>query len=66
MISLLCECDDDKCSIRADVPLDDAAEFAKRGDLIIIVDGCEHGPEADDELESAREGYNLYRIGGKK
>jgi len=29
--------------------------------LVIIVDGCEHGPEPTDVLVEEREGYKLYK-----
>ena len=56
----LCECDS-PCRLVGDVPV----EVIRRccaGDLVVILDGCEHGPEPGEVLVERGEGWALYRI----
>lgn len=58
--TLWCECTSNSCRLTVDLPLDEAQRLSK-ADLVTIVDGCERGPEASDELVEEHEGYNVYR-----
>lgn len=55
---VLCECGSWTCHLRAELT---PAENRERGELVLIVDGCETGPEAGDVLVRDGDGYRLYR-----
>lgn len=59
MHRLVCECNSVNCSKTVDIPVAtfDATRLAR---AVIIVDGCETGPEPTDELIEKREGYSIY------
>lgn len=58
-VGIFCECGS-RC--RKTIALDAGvySDFSRRG-LIMIVNGCEHGPEPTDVLVEEREGYKLYK-----
>lgn len=58
-VEILCEC---SSLCRKTVALDAGVygDFSRQG-LVIIVNGCKHGPEPTDVLVEEREGYKLYK-----
>lgn len=68
--SLLCQCLGFKCKLSIQVP-EEVANAISRAGYVVIVEGCEHGPDKFDEPvdkslvdnrpESERGGYNLYK-----
>jgi len=59
-IHMLCECDSSDCNLKVEISVKEAHEIIKRNNLILIVDGCQIGPEPTDELKEKRKGYALY------
>ena len=59
-MKVLCECNSFSCNKVISLPLEEAlrAEGLKR---VVIVDGCETGPEPTDTLVSKEKGYMIYR-----
>ena len=55
---ILCECAS-WCRKIVKLDIGMLTDIHRRG-LVIIVDGCEHGPEPTDVLVEEREGYKLY------
>jgi hypothetical protein len=54
----LCECDDDGCTHRLDLALEEYATISRHGDVFIVAPG--HETDADHVIE-ARSGYLLVR-----
>ena len=59
-MKVLCECNSFNCSKVISLSIEEAqrAEGLKR---VIIIDGCETGPESTDTLVSKEKGYSIYR-----
>lgn len=55
-----CECSSWRCHKHIDLAFDDAYERALMPTVILIVDGCPHGPDREDELMAHCVGYSLY------
>lgn len=55
-----CECQSWTCNLQVAIPFKEAWAI-KRSGAIIIVDGCERGPEPTDTPLERRNGYSLYR-----
>lgn len=54
-----CECNGVEC--RCEVEVDELAYVEKeQSGQVIISDNCPHGPEPDDVLVAARDGYGVY------
>jgi hypothetical protein len=58
---VICECDSwDHCGKSVELPVEEALEILRKG-LVIIVDGCQNGPNSTDVLVEKRKGYSIYR-----
>jgi hypothetical protein len=60
-MKVMCECNS-VCSRIGEVP-EDVLIRCFREDLVLIFDGCAHGPEPGEDLVSKGEGWGLYRAG---
>jgi len=59
-ILMLCECNSYYCGKTVNVSIG-TAQRIKSNDHIIIVEGCETGPEKTDIFVSKEDGYSVYR-----
>ncbi len=57
-----CECDSFDCMLEAHLSLEESMGIYKSG-LILIVKGCQVGPNPTDNLVGERNNYSLYSEG---
>ena len=60
-MKVVCECNSLKCKKTIDLPLEEAQKVVGTSGLIIIIDGCQNGPELTDTQVSKEKGYTIYR-----
>ncbi len=61
-VQVLCMCMSFDCAKSVYLELPEALKVNQPG-LVLIVEGCEVGPESTDVPVSKHEGYSLYREG---
>lgn len=60
-IKVLCECNSFGCNKAITLSLEENLEIHIEPNQIIIVDGCEKGPDQTDEFVEKKNGYSLYK-----
>lgn len=58
-VPVLCECESFDCSLIVMIDEKDVENVLRPG-LVVIVDGCEIGPNPSDVLLEKHDGYSLY------
>ncbi len=60
-MNFACECDSLTCKKTIRLSVEEMDKLKTSIDCVIIVEGCEHGPEPTDTLVEEKTGYSVYK-----
>ncbi len=60
-IPILCECDGFDCKLSIKISFEEGLEAKRNENNVIIINGCQTGPNPTDVLISKEKGYTIYR-----
>lgn len=60
-MDFLCECNSITCKKKIRLSVEEMEKLKIKMDCVIIVEGCEHGPEPTDILVEEKTDYSIYR-----
>ena len=60
-INFACECNGITCKKTIRLSVEEMEKLKTSMDCVIIIEGCEHGPEPTDVLVEEKTGYSIFR-----